>query len=280
MWYWLMRFEGLLLLPLFIVIYSLLQIPFYIKCRKCGRWLSDQMYLRSGICEKCHRDMVLSGISSAYRKEHPIGPTTTNVSPSFMYLYTRILERVKGGKILDVGCGCGHLLSGLKSQVELYGMDIEEQGLRMAKNWVDKASFCRADAKNIPFKSNTFDCLICTEVLEHIEGDGVARECYRVLKPNGVGLITVPNGNGAYGKYYPDHVQFFTFKSITNLLNETGFEVISGEKFGLYIPFVLRFLDMVSRIRGTNPPPSHTLNINVPEFLATNFVIECCKPPI
>ena len=50
---------------------------------------------------------------------------------------------------------------------------------------------------NIPFDDNTFDRIICSHVLEHIEDDEKAiSELYRILRPNGIALIAVPT----YGK--------------------------------------------------------------------------------
>ena len=126
---------------------------------------------------------------------------------------------------------------------------------------------------------NTFDFLTCTEVLEHIRGDDAIRECYRVLKPGGVALFTVPNGKGVLGEYFTAHVRFFTFGSITNLLKETGFEIVSGQKCGLYIPFVCRFISAYNSARGRHHAFPPMLNLRVPEFLATSFFIECRKLP-
>ena len=104
------------------------------------------------------------------------------------------------------------------------------------------------------------------------------RECYRVLKSGGTALFTVPNGKGPSGEYDPDHIHLFTFESIVNLLRESGFEVVSGQKFRLYIPLVSRFLELLIWASGRRLPFLPFLDIEVPEFLAMNFHIECQKP--
>ena len=51
----------------------------------------------------------------------------------------------------------------------------------------------KVDISEIPFESDTFDAIICIHVLEHVENDKRAiDELYRVLKPNGWALISVP----------------------------------------------------------------------------------------
>ena len=49
------------------------------------------------------------------------------------------------------------------------------------------------DVTRITYDSNTFDVIVCSHVLEHVPDDDKAmRELYRVLKPNGWGIIQVP----------------------------------------------------------------------------------------
>lgn len=275
MWYYLRKFEGLLLIPPFAIYYALKGITFSIRCERCYRWIFDQLYIRSGICEKCWWQMPQS--DAAYEKAHSRIPPRLN--PSHEHFYRRIIKKVGEGKILDVGCGHGYLLARLQSQHRsLYGMDMTGGTIKVAQDRIKEASFRLADAREIPFKSDTFDYLICTDVLEHIEGDEAIRECYRVLKPGGTALITVPRGKGAMGKYFVGHIRLFSFEEIATLLRQAGFEIISGQKFGLHVPLVTVFFSILSQALGKNLPFSPELNISVPEFLATTFLIECRKP--
>jgi 2-polyprenyl-3-methyl-5-hydroxy-6-metoxy-1,4-benzoquinol methylase len=286
MWYWVVKLEGMLFIPfipLFIAYYTLRGIPFFIRCRKCRRWLIlDPRTFRFGMCEKCHREMVEYDVIKFHQLpeiyEGVVAPAS--VAPAFDPFFRRMVKRVGDGRVLEVGCACGYLLSKLNLQPELlHGLDVAPGGIKIASNWVKGANFYLADARSLPFKSNTFDYLLCTEVLEHVEGDDAVKECYRVLKPGGVALITVPNGKGIAGRYFCAHVQFFTFESITNLLEAAGFEIVSGQKFGLYMPFLTSSVGLLSNVLGRNLPfSSITYRLRVPEFLAMNFFIECRKP--
>jgi ubiquinone/menaquinone biosynthesis C-methylase UbiE len=102
-------------------------------------------------------------------------------------------------QILEIGCGRGfyeQFLGTIYPKVKLTGVDLKESYLNIARHTVKSknVTFLNADATQLPFKANTFDRIIATEVLEHIPNDlGVLSELYRVVKPGGIVMITVPN---------------------------------------------------------------------------------------
>jgi ubiquinone/menaquinone biosynthesis C-methylase UbiE len=202
------------------------------------------------------------------------------IKPDFDWLFKRISGEMDAGRILDVGCETGYLLSKLNSPPEsLYGVDIAFGAIRKANDRVKGGNFCVADVRNMPYESDSFDYLTCTELLEHIENDEVLKECFRVLRPGGTAFFTVPNGSGVAAKYMCSHIRFFTFQSIKNHVQEAGFEITSGKKCGLYIPFVTSFFTGLSYDLGRNVPFTSKLwSANVPEFLSVNFYIKCSKP--
>ena len=111
------------------------------------------------------------------------------------------LELSLGQKILDVGCGRGFylkVLSSLHLNLDIYGLDFNPEYLKLATETLkeEKACLLKGDITNLPFKDNFFDRVIASEILEHIRDDQKAiKEIFRVLKPNGVAVITVPYEN-------------------------------------------------------------------------------------
>lgn len=105
----------------------------------------------------------------------------------------------KSENILEVGCGRGFYtstLSKLYPSHQVCGVDISRKYLSVAKKKIKKqnALLIQADAEHLPFSNNTFNRIIISEVLEHLTEDQKAlSEIFRVLKPNGIVLITVPN---------------------------------------------------------------------------------------
>lgn len=104
-------------------------------------------------------------------------------------------------KVLEVGCGRGFYLKTLKSVwpgLEVTGVDLNQKYLEKAKEFIGelRVDLRLADATRLPFEDKTFDRIIASEVLEHIPDDQKAiSEMYRVLKPGGIVMVTVPNKN-------------------------------------------------------------------------------------
>ncbi|MCS7151563.1 MAG: class I SAM-dependent methyltransferase [Endomicrobia bacterium] len=95
-------------------------------------------------------------------------------------------------KILSLGCGTGEELKVLSDYGEVYAIDIDSNVL----NFVDR-SLCKkikiCDVCKIEFEDNFFDIVVGFDILEHIEDDTkAAEEIYRVLKPKGKFVFTVP----------------------------------------------------------------------------------------
>jgi SAM-dependent methyltransferase len=94
------------------------------------------------------------------------------------------------GKVLDVGCGEMPFRSLLPADASYTGIDVASaQAFGMGSN-PDIVAF---DGRVIPFPDASFDHVLCTEVLEHVEAPtGLIGEMLRVLRPGGTILVTVP----------------------------------------------------------------------------------------
>ncbi len=108
------------------------------------------------------------------------------------------------------------------------------------------------NATNISFENEELDQVIILDVLEHIKDDKkVLREIYRVLKPNGLLVISVPNDT--FLSYlnpirYVQHERHYTIKHITKLLKDNGFKIeklFSGgrllELIDLYVHLIIKY---------------------------------------
>ncbi len=102
--------------------------------------------------------------------------------------------RPAGGRILDVGCGTGRLLSDLRQIGAAYGVDCSPLA---AEVWraAQIPGVLQGWAQRLPFADATFDLVTCLDVLYHRDVPDeveVLRELARVLRPGGVLILRVP----------------------------------------------------------------------------------------
>lgn len=114
----------------------------------------------------------------------------------------KTLGNVAGKKILDLGCGDGSLTYILtKNGAEVIGVDNEGLGLKYANENLEsvnyrknlKYKFVTASAYQLPFDPDTFDAVVCCDVVEHLnEPEKMFLETSRVLKKGGKFILTTP----------------------------------------------------------------------------------------
>jgi len=123
------------------------------------------------------------------------------------------------GKVLDIGCGSKpyqHLFTG----TEYIGLELIGS-LRDADYYYDGTTF--------PFEDETFDAVLCTQVLEHIfNPDTFLSGIHRILKNDGLLLLTVPFIWDEHEQPY-DYARYSSF-GLHHLLTQNGFEIIEHYK--------------------------------------------------
>lgn len=100
-----------------------------------------------------------------------------------------VLSRMSGS-VLDVGCGEMPFRGLLPQGCRYTGIDVAQaDDFGMTRS----SEIIAFDGVNIPFPDSSFDHLLCTEVLEHVkQPEALMAEMYRVLKPAGTLVMTVP----------------------------------------------------------------------------------------
>lgn len=152
------------------------------------------------------------------------------------------------GKLLDFGCGSKPYKELFEKADEYIGIDLKIEGREENHQYVDKFY----DGKVIPFDDNTFDSLLCTEVLEHVFNiEELLKEFNRVLKKGGKALITTPFMWEEHEMPY-DFARYTT-PALKHLYTKHGFEVVCNFKTGNYVEVISQFsLNYIKNILPSN----------------------------
>jgi 2-polyprenyl-3-methyl-5-hydroxy-6-metoxy-1,4-benzoquinol methylase len=182
----------------------------------------------------------------------------------------RIISRyVKAGKVLDLGFAhCPNPF--VKNMV---GLDVITT-TNIPSNYVETIQF-DLNKGIVPYKDGTFDTVLACDVVEHLNNpQAIIDEVKRVLKPNGVLIISVPNPYninevltnimGWYKKEkYRDrsHKQSFNPNNMLNLLEAPGFKITKILGYRIKLPLTTKSI----------------INKHVPAMLSTQTIYICRK---
>ena len=151
-------------------------------------------------------------------------------------------------KVLDLGCGEGrHVISAyLEADIQAVGVDLGFEDLKYTaekftefdepENSAKSFGLSQANALHLPFADDTFDVVICSEVLEHIPDYELAlEEIQRVLAPGGTFVASVPRAwpericwafSSAYHEVEGGHVRIFNAAKLRGEIERRGFAAL------------------------------------------------------
>jgi dolichol-phosphate mannosyltransferase len=135
-------------------------------------------------------------------------------------------------RVLDIGCGSSRILGTLGEGV---GLDIQLNKLRFARRY--KVPLVSSDAFCLPFSPDSFDCIICSQVIEHLPaGNQPFIEMARVLRPGGRLILGTPDYDtvwwpiiermyhfAAPNAYADEHITHYSKASLLECLESYGF---------------------------------------------------------
>ena len=159
------------------------------------------------------------------------------LSPLTIKRYNELLDYFesyrKTNNLLDVGCGMGYFLVEAKKRGwNVFGTEFTDTAIKICKQKDISMKKGVFNPKN--YKTKAFDIITSFEVIEHINNPLFeVANYYEALRKNGMLYITTPNFNSLL-RYrmqenynvitYPEHLSYYTPKTINNLLTLTGFK--------------------------------------------------------
>jgi ubiquinone/menaquinone biosynthesis C-methylase UbiE len=155
----------------------------------------------------------------------------------------------RGGRLLEIGSGMGHLVGQLEDTFETYGMDLNHWAVKQSKAVIAKTQLQTASAQELPFSDNSFNVVIIKHIVEHLPDPQKAiREIGRVTEPGGILILATPNldsllkpwkGDRWIGYQDPTHISLKPPAEWLSFIQEAGFEFIKVFVDGFWdVPYI------------------------------------------
>lgn len=170
------------------------------------------------------------------------------LSPLTIKRYNEILDNFepyrKTNKIIDVGCGIGYfLIEAKKRGWEVYGTELSEKSAEICQH--KGINIEKGILKSENYSTEMFDIITSFEVIEHINYPQIdLKNFHSVLRKGGLVYITTPNFNSLLryrlkSKYnvisYPEHLSYYTPKTLRKIFELSGFKVDRIETTGISV---------------------------------------------
>jgi len=229
-------------------------------------------------CRNCHLTYV-NPIEKVGKTNEHYFKAKNNHAPTIRESYLRtaksqvrlIQEYASGTNLLDIGCAQGFFLfSASQVGYTTRGIEISQDAAEYARREfgldIEGKPF-----EELRFAENHFDIVTLWQVLEHVPHPlMILQEVHRILKPGGLLAVSTPDIGGIpakiLGKRWWDikrlHVNQFTTKTLTDILQNAGFKNTSSVSYRGYVSLsilltiMLKYLDAYERFRGLFNPDS------------------------
>jgi len=109
----------------------------------------------------------------------------------------------EGGKLLELGCGLGHLLGLLQDDFHCVGVDLIDYSIEQTRINAPKAEAFQMSADDLSsFESGSFAVVVALHLVEHLPNPAhTIQEVYRILKPGGLWLFATPHPDYALRRF-------------------------------------------------------------------------------
>ena len=204
---------------------------------------------------------------------------------TFEHLFDAIAVYKQEGRLLDIGCAFGDLLSiAAKRGWKCCGIEISSYAVREAGKKIGPESIQEGDFLRSSYPLETFDAVTMVDIAEHIyETRALFQKCHDILKENGLLIVVAPDINSlsrkAMGRSWPhfnrEHPVYFSSNSIARILSANGFELLEASSFkkALNLYYIIAQLSMIEKAAFLRYL-ARALNVLLPGFIKKkNFFI-------
>jgi dolichol-phosphate mannosyltransferase len=218
------------------------EVPLYYP--QSRRWTGGRVAeLSAGYLRTLGRMLALRNSVKAADYDHRAFDSWIPLQRYWQRARFRVIRGMVDGanRILDIGCGSSRIVQSLPQAV---GLDMQIRKLRWLR--APGRQLVQASMNDLPFPDATFDCVICSEVIEHIPRQEIdLTEMVRVLEPGGILVLGTPDYSrwvwraleGAYKKVFPqgyatEHINRYTRRTLRQEIERMGLTVLDVQYVG------------------------------------------------
>jgi 2-polyprenyl-3-methyl-5-hydroxy-6-metoxy-1,4-benzoquinol methylase len=205
----------------------------YVMCERCGL-----VYMNPQISLKDLADFYPNNYAPHQSKTSKLGQSEKKIRKKSLLPEYILRSLNENTVLLDVGCGNGKFLDEIKkiTNTQVCGLDISKTAVETAKENFNLDIF-HGIVTESPYENNSFDLITAWQYLEHVHHPlEVLQKFHRLLKPNGICMIRIPNFNSMNAKIFknkwyaldcPRHLYIYTPETINKLMEKASF-VVTG----------------------------------------------------
>src|SRR3989344_5425078 len=162
---------------------------------------------------------------------------------TYRVILSIINKYLKGTKkVLDIGCGAGTIDFYLANKGHnITGVDISDKAIESCIQTAKNLGLKNVEFKQVDFPKETiggtFDFIICSEVIEHLENDALAlKKIVKLLKKGGILILSTPSIDAPLHKWgltkefdkKVGHLRRYNIKELQQMVTKAGFKIIDS----------------------------------------------------
>jgi len=189
-------------------------------------------------------------------------------------LLRRESKSSKNHRVADIGCGTGGLCARVSEWTKPVAIDSDATALKFCRRR-NLNSLMQAQVENLPLESDSFDALIASDVIEHLDDDAAAvEEMYRAVSPGGAVILTVPAMPRLWGPHdlALGHKRRYTRKLLKRLLCDAGFNKVRIFSFMSTITPLIATVRLIEKYFKT-AKPQETISYELPAFINSLLLV-------
>lgn len=155
----------------------------------------------------------------------------------------------RGGRLLEIGSGLGHLVGQLENSFRTYGMDLNHWAVKQSGAVVKNTVLQTGSAQELPFDDGVFNVVVIKHIVEHLpQPEKAIAEIGRVTEAGGILILATPNlgsllkpwkGERWIGYQDPTHISLKQPAEWLTLIQKAGFDFLRVFADGFWdVPYI------------------------------------------